>query len=55
MQQPKKWRRWPPLPAPLPNPVGLDGILEALCPPYITSMNEAVDRVYEEKFGPDGV
>ncbi|MGB9457091.1 MAG: hypothetical protein WCB12_13675 [Bryobacteraceae bacterium] len=55
MQQPKKWNRWPPLPAPLPNPVGLDGILEALCPPYISSMNDAVDQVYEEKFGPNGV
>ena len=55
MQQPKTWRRWPPLPAPLPNPVGLDGILQALCPPYISSMDEAVDRVYEEKYGPDGV
>jgi hypothetical protein len=55
MQQPKTWRRWPPLPAPLPNPVGLDGILEGLCPPYISSMNDAVDRVYEDKYGADGV
>jgi len=55
MQQPRNWRRWPPLPAPLPNPVGLDGVLEGLCPPYVKSMDEAVDRVYEEKFGPQGV
>ncbi|HUI57708.1 MAG TPA: hypothetical protein VLY04_22175 [Bryobacteraceae bacterium] len=54
MQQPKTWRRWPPLPAPLPNPIGLDGILEALTPPYIASMNDAVDQVLDEKFGPDG-
>lgn len=55
MQQPKTWGRWPPLPAPLPNPVGLDGILESLSPPYVASMNDAVDQVYEEKFGPQGV
>jgi hypothetical protein len=55
MQGPKKFSRWPPLPAALPNPIGLDGILQSLSPPYVTSMNEAVDQVYEEKFGPDGV
>ena len=54
MQQPKNWRRWPPLPAPLPNPVGLDGVLEALCPPYVKSMDEAVDAVVGEKYGPAG-
>lgn len=55
MQGPKKFRRWPPLPAALPNPIGLDGVLEALTPPYVANMSEAVDRVLEEKFGPDGV
>ncbi len=55
MQEPKKWNRWPPLPAPLANPVGMDGVLEALCPPYVKSMNDAVDQVYEEKFGSQGV
>ncbi|HZT32249.1 MAG TPA: hypothetical protein VFA33_20345 [Bryobacteraceae bacterium] len=55
MTEPKKWRSWPPLPAPLPNPVGLDGVLEALCPPYVKSMDDAVERVYEEKFGAGGV
>jgi hypothetical protein len=35
--------------------VGLDGILESLSPPYVKSMNDAVDQVYEEKFGPQGV
>lgn len=52
MQQPKKKRRWPPLPAALPNPIGIDGLLESLTPPYVGSMDEAVDRVIEEKYGP---
>ena len=56
MEKPdKKWKRSPPLPATQPNPVGADGILEGLCPPYVKSMNEAVDRVVEEKFGSQGV
>lgn len=50
----KKWSQWPPVPAPLPNPVGLDGVLEALCPPYVASMNEVVDRFLEEKYGEQG-
>jgi hypothetical protein len=54
MQQPKKWRRWPPLPASLANPIGIDGVLESLTPPYVKSMDEAVDRVIEEKYGPTG-
>ena len=29
-------------------------ILEGLCPPYVTDMDEAVDRVLEEKFGSGG-
>src|SRR6187399_1229894 len=33
----KKWHRSPPLPSTQPNPVGLDGILEGLCPPYVKS------------------
>jgi len=51
MQQPKKWRRWPPLPTTQPNPIGIDGLLESLTPPYVKSMDEAVDRVLEEKYG----
>jgi hypothetical protein len=47
--QGKKFRAWPPIPAPLPNFVGIDGVLEGLCPPYVSSMDEAVDRVVEEK------
>ena len=29
----------------LPNPVGLDGVFQAYCPPYFESMNAAVDAV----------
>jgi hypothetical protein len=55
MQKPgSSWRRWPPLPSPLPNPVGIDGVLEALCPPYIGKMDDAVDWVLEEKYGSQG-
>lgn len=45
---------WAPPPATQPNPVGIDGVLEGLCPPYVKSMDEAVDRVIEEKFGSQG-
>jgi hypothetical protein len=27
--------RWPPLPSTQANPVGIDGVLEGLCPPYV--------------------
>ena len=54
MQQPKQWRRWPPLPTTQPNPIGIDGVLETLTPPYVRSMDDAVDRVIEEKYGPLG-
>jgi hypothetical protein len=37
-----------------PNPVGLDGIYEGLCPPYVADMREAVDRFVALKFGPGG-
>ena len=50
----KKWHEWPPVPSTQPNPVGIDGVLEGLCPPYISSMSEAVDRVCEEKYGSKG-
>ncbi|MGH2763892.1 MAG: hypothetical protein ACRDL4_03285 [Thermoleophilaceae bacterium] len=52
--EPSRWRRWPPVPASQPNFVGIDGVLEGLCPPYVTDMDEAVDRVLEEKFGSGG-
>lgn len=38
----------------MPNPVGKDGIFEGFCPPY-KSMDEAVDQIVEEKFGPEGM
>lgn len=53
--QPKKGAPWAPIPASQHNPVGLDGVLEGLCPPYVSSMDEAVDKVIEEKYGPDGI
>jgi hypothetical protein len=50
----RTWRRWPPVPSVLPNPVGLDGVLEALCPPYVSRMDDAVDAVMEERYGAHG-
>lgn len=46
---PGRWRRWPPVPASQPNYVGIDGVLEGLCPPYVGDMDAAVDRLIEEK------
>ena len=39
----------------LPNPVGLDGVFEAYCPPYYTSMEAAVDAVVAAKWGQGGI
>ena len=52
---PRKDAPWAPIPASQHNPVGLDGILEGLVPPYVKSMEEAVDIVLEEKYGPQGI
>lgn len=49
-----RWGRWPPVPASQPNYVGIDGVLEGACPPYM-SMDEAVDAVIEEKYQSDRV
>lgn len=38
----------------VPNPVGLDGVFEALCPPYYPDMRVAVQEFVERKFGPGG-
>jgi hypothetical protein len=38
----------------LPNPVGLDGVYEALCPPYYTDMRAAVQTFVDRKFGDRG-
>jgi len=37
------------------NPVGLDGIFEAYCPPYYKNMDEAVDAFCERKYGTNGI
>jgi hypothetical protein len=37
------------------NPVGLDGIFEAYCPPYYKSMADAVDAFIEKKYGAGGI
>ena len=54
MVPPKKLRPMPPIPASQPNPVGIDGILEGLCPPYIGSTDEAVETLLEAKYGSKG-
>ncbi|MEX2542389.1 MAG: hypothetical protein WD314_11300 [Trueperaceae bacterium] len=38
----------------VPNPVGLDGHFEALCPPYQPDMRSAVEKFTERKFGAGG-
>ncbi|MGF1592672.1 MAG: hypothetical protein ACFCUW_05295 [Kiloniellaceae bacterium] len=38
----------------LPNPVGLDGVYEALCPPYHADMRAAVETFVARKFGQGG-
>lgn len=38
----------------VPNPVGLDGVFEGLCPPYQPDMRAAVEAFVERKFGPGG-
>jgi hypothetical protein len=53
-QQPKQLSPMPPVPASQPNPVGIDGVLEGLCPPYVKTMDEAVDRVIEMKYSKTG-
>ena len=53
-QQPKNLSPMAPVPASQPNPVGIDGILEGLCPPYVKNMDEAVDKVIEMKYGKSG-
>jgi hypothetical protein len=39
--------RWP-----YPNVTGLEGVMEAFCPPHYADMRTAVDAVCERKFGP---
>lgn len=44
----------PPPPSWLPNPVGIPGVLEGNTPPFVSSMDAAVDAVLEAKYGPGG-
>ncbi len=44
-----------PLPAWQPNPVGLDGLIEGMCPPYYKDMPAAVDALLDAKYGPKGI
>jgi hypothetical protein len=37
-----------------PNPTGLEGVLEAFCPPHYPNMAAAVEAFAERKFGPGG-
>jgi hypothetical protein len=37
-----------------PNPVGIDGQFEGLCPPYCTDMRAAAMKFNDRKFGPGG-
>jgi hypothetical protein len=36
------------------NPVGLDGLIQAFCPPYYKNMSAAVDALLQMKYGPGG-
>lgn len=38
----------------VPNPTGLEGVMEGFCPPHYPDMRAAVDAVCERKFGPGG-
>ncbi len=48
-------RKLRPFPVALPNPVGLDGHIEAFCPPYYENMDAAVDAVLAKKFSSNGL
>jgi hypothetical protein len=37
------------------HPVGLDGLLECMCPPYYPSMADAVQAIVDSKFGRKGI
>jgi len=39
---------------PYPNPTGIEGVMEAYCPPRYPDMRLAVEAVCERKFGPGG-
>jgi hypothetical protein len=54
MLEPKKLSPMPPVPASQPNPVGIDRVLTGLCPPYVDSMDKAVDQLLDAKYGDKG-
>lgn len=39
---------------PYPNPTGLQGVMEAFCPPHYEDMAAAVEAICNRKFGPGG-
>lgn len=39
---------------PMPDPVGIDGVYEGLCPPYHDDMHAAVEEFVRRKFGEGG-
>ncbi|HEY8411764.1 MAG TPA: hypothetical protein VIK76_10190 [Pyrinomonadaceae bacterium] len=55
----RKWKRLTrfmvPPPAWRDNPVGIDKLLEAHCPPYFENMDAAVDDLLKHKYGPGGL
>jgi hypothetical protein len=40
--------------SPMPDPVGIDGVYEGLCPPFYDDMHEAVEEFVDRKFGATG-
>lgn len=40
--------------SPMPDPVGIDGVYEGLCPPYFDDMYAAVEEFVDRKFGDTG-
>ena len=40
--------------SPMPDPVGIDGVYEGLCPPYYDDMHDAVEEFVDRKFGDSG-
>jgi hypothetical protein len=55
-EKPQKHIQLPrPYPAAVPNPVGLDGVLQSYAPPYFADTDAAIDAILAEKYGPSGL
>jgi len=55
-EEPQKHIQLPrPYPAAVPNPVGLDGVLQSYAPPYFKDTDAAIDAILAEKYGPSGL